>query len=121
EGDVVAVRGPRNHFRLPPAPARLLLIAGGIGITPIRTMADWALEQGVPYELHYLGRRRESMAFLRELRATHGDRVRVHCTQEGGRADLARLLGSVEAEAKTGALHVYACGPQRMIDALNEA
>ena len=121
EGDVVAVRGPRNHFRLPDAPARLLLIAGGIGITPVRSMADWACEQGVPYELHYLGRRRESMAFLQELQAEHGDRVHVHCADEGGRADLAGLLGSVDAQARSGALHVYACGPQRMIDALEAA
>ncbi|RKS08120.1 cytochrome P450 [Nocardiopsis sp. Huas11] len=121
EGDVITVRGPRNHFRLPASPERLLFVAGGIGITPIRAMADWALDQGVPYELHYLGRRRESMAFLRELRAEHGDRLRIHCADEGDRADLARLMGSVDEQAGSGSLHVYACGPQRMIDALTEA
>lgn len=121
EGDVVAVRGPRNHFRLPSAPARLLLVAGGIGITPIRAMADWAVEHSVSCELHYLGRRRETMAFLQELQAQHGDRLHVHCSNEDGRFDLARLLGSVDQEAKSGALHVYACGPQRMIDTLTAA
>ncbi|QVQ51864.1 cytochrome P450/oxidoreductase [Spiractinospora alimapuensis] len=121
EGDTLAVRGPRNHFRLPETPARLLLVAGGIGITPIRTMADWARRNDVPYELHYLGRRRDSMAFLEELTHTHGDNLRIHCAGDGERADLTHLLTSVDAEAKAGALHVYACGPQRMIDTLDEA
>ncbi len=48
------IRGPRNHFRLDETARRLVLIAGGIGITPISAMARRAL--GIDYELHYSGR-----------------------------------------------------------------
>ena len=121
EGDTVEVRGPRNHFRLPEDPGRLVLVAGGIGITPIRSMADWARRRGVPYELHYLGRSRDAMAFLPELAEEHGAHLRVHCSGEGGRADLGELMASAAGEAAAGSLHVYACGPQRMVDALQGA
>src|SRR5690606_39181679 len=56
EGEVLTVRGPRNHFRLPERAQRYLFVAGGIGITPIRAMATQAARDGTPYELHYLGR-----------------------------------------------------------------
>lgn len=121
EGDVVTVRGPRNHFRLPDSPERLVLVAGGIGVTPIRAMAGWAAQQGVPYEVHYLGRASATMAFLEELRAEHGEHLHVHCSGEGSRADLAALMAATAEDAHAGRAHVYACGPQRMIDALAEA
>ncbi|WP_185995066.1 cytochrome P450/oxidoreductase [Nocardioides campestrisoli] len=121
EGDVLTVWGPRNHFRLPDRTERYLFVAGGIGITPIRAMAAQAAREGVPYELHYLGRERTSMAFLDELAEQHGDRLVVHCAGEGTRADLRALLAAHAEDGRSGRLHVYACGPQRMIDDLTAA
>src|SRR5690606_13659926 len=118
EGEVLTVRGPRNHFRLPERAQRYIFVAGGIGITPIRAMAAQAARDGTPYELHYLGRERAGMAFLDELRAEHGEQLIVHCSGEGGRADLRALMAANTEDAARGAVHVYACGPQRMIDDL---
>ncbi len=121
EGDVLTVRGPRNHFRLTDRAQRYIFVAGGIGITPIRAMAAQAARDGIPYELHYLGRQRASMAFLEELQAEHGEHLVVHCSGEGARADLVGLLEANAEDARAGRVHVYACGPQRMIDDLTAA
>ncbi|WP_253901387.1 cytochrome P450/oxidoreductase [Arthrobacter sp. PAMC 25486] len=121
EGDILTVRGPRNHFRLPERTQRLVLVAGGIGITPIRAMAALAKANGTPYEIHYLGRARATMAFLGELTAEHGDQLLVHCSEDGTRADLGAMMMSLHDEGVAGKVHVYVCGPQSMIDDLQSA
>ncbi|WP_250455198.1 cytochrome P450/oxidoreductase [Caballeronia sp. ATUFL_M2_KS44] len=105
------IRGPRNHFRLDETARKLVLIAGGIGITPISAMARRAREIGIDYEVHYSGRSRASMALLDEMRALHGDRLRVFVSEEGARNDFAALRVDDDTQ-------VYACGPARMLDAL---
>jgi ferredoxin-NADP reductase len=105
------IRGPRNHFRLDETVRKLVLIAGGIGITPISAMARRAAALGIDYELHYSGRARASMALLDDLRVLHGESLRAYVSGEGTRNDFAAL--SIDA----GTL-VYACGPSRMLDAL---
>lgn len=109
----VRVRGPRNHFRLDEGAARHVLVAGGIGITPILAMADRLKALGRDYVLHYAGRSPATMAFLDRLRRDHGDRLRLYPASDGRRLDLAAML----AEAPADAL-VYACGPGRLLDAL---
>ena len=108
------IRGPRNHFRLDETARRLVLIAGGIGITPISAMARRARELGIDYEVHYSGRARASMPLLDEMRAVHGERLRVYVSGESARNELAALR--IEDGAQ-----VYACGPSRMLDALAAA
>src|SRR5262249_39448585 len=111
------IRGPRNHFRLDEeAPGRVVLVAGGIGITPIAAMARRARELGLDYTLHYSGRRRAGMAFLDELAALHGERLRVYASDEGRRNDFAALLSAPDAHTR-----IYACGPVRMLQALEAA
>lgn len=110
-GARLKIRGPRNHFRLDEeGKHRLILIAGGIGITPIAAMARRASELGRDYELHYSGRGRSNMALVDELQALHGERLHVHAADQGQRNDLARLLGRPDANTR-----VYACGPLRML------
>ncbi|MFM0201722.1 cytochrome P450/oxidoreductase [Paraburkholderia fungorum] len=108
------IRGPRNHFRLDESAKRLILIAGGIGITPISAMARRARTLGIDYEVHFSGRTRASMALLPELAELHGERLRVYVSDEGKRNDFTAL--NVE-----NGTQVYACGPVRMLDALQEA
>lgn len=112
-GDLVRIRGPRNHFRLDPAHRQAVFVAGGIGITPVMALARQAKEAGVDYRIHYLGRTRSHLAYLDELAEAHGERLHLHLTDEGTRAVLADVLG--EPRADTG---VYACGPPRMLEEL---
>ncbi|MDR5822794.1 cytochrome P450/oxidoreductase [Caballeronia sp. LZ043] len=108
------IRGPRNHFRLDETARRLVLIAGGIGVTPISAMARRAHTLGLDYEVHYSGRSRASMALLDEMQALHGGRLRVYVSDEGTRVDPAKLVVGEGTQ-------VYACGPARLLDALGEA
>lgn len=115
-GDAVRVAGPRNHFRLDENAARYVLVAGGIGITPIIAMADRLKALGKPYTLHYAGRARGAMAFLDRLAEDHGDALTLHVAGEGGRIDLAALGADLPDDAQ-----LYACGPERMLAALEAA
>ncbi len=110
------IRGPRNHFRLDEGVQKAIFIAGGIGITPISAMARRARALGIEYELHYSGRARAGMAMLDELAALHGARLHVHASDEGSRNDFDALLAMPDASTQ-----IYACGPQRMLDALTTA
>ncbi|MDA3629363.1 PDR/VanB family oxidoreductase [Saccharopolyspora sp. WRP15-2] len=112
-GTLLEVEGPRNNFPLEPA-ERHLLIAGGIGVTPILAMARRLAERGADWRMVYCGRSRESMAFLPRLQELGGDRVRVHADDErGGPPDLRAELGAV-AEGEL----VYCCGPEPLINAV---
>ena len=115
-GDRLHIRGPRNHFRLDEGAGHLVFIAGGIGVTPIMAMARRARMLGIDYRLHYCGRSRATMAFVDELSAQHGERLHLHVSSEGSRLDLAALLATPVEGAQ-----VYACGPLRMLEALEEA
>ncbi|WP_432193618.1 PDR/VanB family oxidoreductase [Streptomyces sp. bgisy027] len=112
-GDKVRVRGPRNHFRLEPAP-RYRFVAGGIGITPILPMLAAAEAAGAEWALLYGGRTRRSMAFTQEL-GRYGHRVTVAPQDESGLLDLASVLGG----RPDGTL-VYCCGPGPLLDAVEE-
>lgn len=114
-GDALRLRGPRNHFALDETAHRVVFVAGGIGITPISALASRARLLGIDYVLHYSGRTRAGMAYLEELRALHGERLRLHVAAEGTRADYARELRELAADTA-----VYACGPQSLLDALEE-
>ena len=67
---------PRDHFRLVDA-SEYVLIAGGIGITPIKAMVDEVRARGARWHLYYGGRTREHMAFVDELADLGGDNVRI--------------------------------------------
>ena len=113
-GDVVDVRGPRNHFALEPA-QRYVFVAGGIGITPILPMVGVAAATGAQWELHYGGRTAATMAFREEL-AAHGSSVRLYPEDEVGLLPLEAVLGAVgEGTA------VYCCGPEPLLRAVEAA
>ncbi|WP_243230143.1 PDR/VanB family oxidoreductase [Microbacterium sp. CIAB417] len=112
-GDMLRVGAPRNTFRLREAP-EYLLIAGGIGVTPMVAMANELDRRGDRWVLHYLGRSRERMAYAAELEDAFPGRIQIHTPPD--RADLADLIGALP-----NGTSVYACGPSRMLDALQEA
>ncbi|MFF5306446.1 PDR/VanB family oxidoreductase [Streptomyces sp. NPDC013161] len=111
-GRELEVRGPVNRFPLVPAPGYLLL-AGGIGVTPLLPMARELTARGLPWRLLLGARDRSRLVYAEELVALGGDRVLLVPQDEAGLPDLAAEL------AATPSTHaVYACGPQPMLDAV---
>ncbi len=116
EGTPIQVRGPRNHFPLV-ASKRYLFIAGGIGITPMKAMAESVERAGFEWAMFYLGRSRSTMAFQQELADTYGDRVTVWADDErGGFFDVAHAL----ADASEDTL-IYSCGPEPLLSVVESA
>jgi tetrachlorobenzoquinone reductase len=115
-GTVVKVGGPRNNFPLVEAAAHSVLIAGGIGVTPIVSMVARLRSLARPWELHYAVRRRGEAAFLDELLAGDGH-VRLHVDEEqGSMIDVAAIVRAAPEEA-----HLYCCGPTPMLEAFAAA
>ena len=114
-GDVLTIEAPKNDFPLAgPPEGRAVLVAGGIGITPLTGMAAACRAQGRPVRLVYAGRSRELMAFLPELQALLGDDLHVHAdAEQGAPLDAGALLDSCGPH---DTLHV--CGPRAMLDAV---
>lgn len=112
-GDIVHTRGPRNHFRLDDSAPAHVLIAGGIGITPILAMADHLRDR--PHALHYAGRSRAGMALLERVSRDHPG-AHLWIGDEGRRMDLPALI----AAAPPGA-QVCVCGPARLIQGVEAA
>lgn len=111
-GATVPVGAPRNHFPLAEDAAHSVLLAGGIGITPILCMAERLEAIGASWELWYACRSRADAAFLPEL-ARFGARVHLHLDQEANRVlDIAAIVAAAPAGA-----HFYCCGPGPMLDA----
>jgi ferredoxin-NADP reductase len=115
-GARLRIRGPRNHFRFDESAPKAVFVAGGIGITPVMAMARRAKALGKDYVLHYCGRSRRTMAFVAELQALHGGRLQLHAADEGRRLDVAALFATPQPGTQ-----VYACGPERLLDALQAA
>ncbi|MDM0037223.1 PDR/VanB family oxidoreductase [Variovorax sp. J22P271] len=106
-GDVLHVSAPRNHFPLVDAPHSLLL-AGGIGVTPILAMARALHAQERSFEMHYCGRSAGRMAFLEELAAAEfAGNVVLHADDvPAQKFDAERVLAEPAADT-----HLYVCGP----------
>jgi vanillate O-demethylase ferredoxin subunit len=113
-GATLGIVGPRNHFPLDPAARRHLLIAGGIGVTPIYAMAQELSARGQPWALHYCARSPGHAAFHRELQALGGD-VTTHFSEKPV-LDVQKLL-----RTHPEGTHVYCCGPQPLMQAVQEA
>ncbi|MFI5894493.1 PDR/VanB family oxidoreductase [Actinoplanes sp. NPDC051513] len=114
EGDLIEVRGPRNHFPLVPA-TRYLFVAGGIGITPLLPMMAAAAAAGAQWRLHYGGRSRGSMAFRSALCSAYGAQVSLHPQDETGLLDLDAILADEPAGTP-----VYCCGPEPLLTAIEQ-
>lgn len=107
------ISAPRNHFPLHEEAAHSVLLAGGIGITPILCMARRLHQLGKSFELIYLARSRQHAAFLDDVQAL-GAKVHLHFDDaQSGPPDLKALLTA----RNTPNAHYYACGPAAMLDA----
>lgn len=117
-GDVLTSTPPLNDFPLDEEGRHHILIAGGIGITPIMAMAERLSAIGHEYTLHYCARSADEAAFLQELNERHGDRLKTHF--DGGDPAVGIDLKTLLA-VRPPAGHVYVCGPTGLIRAVREA
>jgi ferredoxin-NADP reductase/predicted pyridoxine 5'-phosphate oxidase superfamily flavin-nucleotide-binding protein len=104
---------PGNDFALSDEAAPVLLIAGGIGITPIKAMAHSLAAQGRNFVLHYAVRSRAEAPYLDQLAAEFGDHLVIHASNENSRMDLASVIALAGQDVV-----IYTCGPERLIDAV---
>ena len=113
EGDVITISTPRNHFELHPA-QHTLLLAGGIGVTPLLCMADRLAQTSADFALHYCTRSAERTAFATEMAAS-AMAPHVYLHFDAGPAeqkiDLSRVLAAPSADKR-----LYVCGPTGFID-----
>lgn len=107
------ISAPRNNFALHEEAAHSVLVAGGIGITPLLCMARRLRALGKSFEVLYFARSRTHAAFIEDVEAL-GAQVHFHFDDaQGGPPDLKALLAARHAPGT----HYYACGPAVMLDA----
>ncbi|KAF1023817.1 MAG: Phthalate 4,5-dioxygenase oxygenase reductase subunit [Paracidovorax wautersii] len=112
-GDELTISVPRNHFALAGHAPSHLLMAGGIGITPILCMAERLSALKAEFTLHYACRTPERAAFRQRIAdSAFAARAHFHFDQERP-LDIGQVLGAAAADA-----HVYVCGPQGFMDAV---
>lgn len=116
EGDVLTISAPRNHFGLAHEAKKHLLLAGGIGVTPILCMAERLANTGGDFAMHYATRAPERTAFRQRIAASaFAARVQFHYDNGDAaqKLDLQALLSQPEAGT-----HLYVCGPKGFMDAV---
>lgn len=113
-GALVRVGTPRNHFPLAATAGRSLLVAGGVGITPLMCMARGLRASRAEFLLHYCTRSFRRTAFLEELAASGlRDTLVLHHDDEG---DAQRFDPLVDLPIADGETHLYVCGPVGFMD-----
>lgn len=116
-GDNLTISAPRNHFLLPDA-RRYLLLAGGIGITPLLAMAEQLSSQQIEFELHYYVSNHRQAAFLPRLNAPAlAKHTFVHCSDANDSLRQKTPVSLCQADKET---QVMACGPDGFIQYLRD-
>ena len=114
-GMTLPISHPRNNFKLHDDASRSVLVAGGIGVTPIWCMLQRLAALGRPVEMIYCARSRNESAFVEAISALAAEKsipLTWHFDQEkGGPPDLAAMLAGKGADS-----HYYCCGPTPMLD-----
>jgi len=117
-GDQIKISAPRNNFPLIENADHVVLVAGGIGITPIWCMTQQLVALERPWTLYYSCRSREDMAFLATLKTLDPQSVHLHFDDEadGKFLDIAAAVAAAPENA-----HFYCCGPNPMLKAFEAA
>lgn len=115
-GAELMVGEPNNHFELAFGAPEYLLVAGGIGITPIVGMAQALAERGANVRMCYAARSEAELAYHEVLRGTLGERLRVFCDSAGQRLDLVAEIAALPPRGQ-----LWICGPIPLLDAAREA
>jgi vanillate monooxygenase ferredoxin subunit len=116
EGTLLQISPPKNHFALAHEAPRHLLLAGGIGVTPILCMAERLAATGAAFEMHYAARSHARTAFLDRIQASaFATQVAFHFDDgaPSQKLDIAAVLAAQPADT-----HLYVCGPKGFMDAV---
>jgi ferredoxin-NADP reductase len=117
EGRRVFVSKPINHFPLVEDASFSWLMGGGIGVTPMIAMAHRLHALRRPFELHYSVKTRAEAGYLEDLaNVPWADRVHIHVSDEGTRADLDALITDYAVGQ-----HIYTCGPDIYMNSVMDA
>ena len=113
-GDVLQVEEPRNDFPMHASEGKVVLLAGGIGVTPLLSMATYCRAIGQPVRMHYAGRSRETMAFIPDIQSLLQNDLHLHIDQEAGTTlDVVKVFDECGNDD-----HLYVCGPAVLLDAV---
>ncbi len=115
-GDRIELLPPSNHFELPAGQAPTLLLAGGIGITPLVGMAQTLVERGAPLRMAYAARSAAELVYAAELRECLGECLALFASDAGQRIDLGAEIAALPADAQ-----LLVCGPLPLMQAAQAA
>jgi len=118
-GDSLLASYPRNHFQLDESAKKVILLAGGIGITPLKSMGHRLKSLGIPFELHYCARAQENIAFSQELLGL-SDSGEVQFHLDGGIPANGLQISKMIQDLEAGT-HLYYCGPAGFMKACAQA
>jgi ferredoxin-NADP reductase len=115
-GDELHIGEPNNHFELGFGAPEFLLVAGGIGITPIVGMAQMLASKGANVRMCYAARSAGELVYRDVLRDALGNGLRTYCDDAGDRIELDTEIAALAPRAQ-----LLACGPVPLLDALRDA
>lgn len=115
-GEELQVQGPRNHFELSTSAPQTLIVAGGIGITPLVGMALTLAARRADLRMLYAARDDAEFAYLDDLRGALGDRLATFCAARGEHLDLDAAIAPLHPQAQ-----LLICGPHGLLHAAQTA
>lgn len=110
-GQTIAASVPANNFPQQETDRPVVLLAGGIGVTPLVSMAAELAVRGHPFRFYYAGRARDQLAMLPAIETLAGSRLSIHTDDVSGLFDVVALMSSLRNEEP-----LYCCGPLPMIE-----
>jgi ferredoxin-NADP reductase len=117
-GDIIKATPPKNQFPLAEQAAEHILIAGGIGVTPLLAMGHELSRGDKPFHLHYCTKSPAETAFMDEVKQVFGENLTFH--HDGG--DPAKGMDlAAELKDRPKDAHLYICGPAGLLKAAREA
>ena len=117
-GAMLQISQPRNLFALDDSMAPVLLIAGGIGVTPIYAMARWCAQNNRPWSVVFAARNESRAAFIEEFNALGASQCHFHFDERAGK--VIDVTPFVQKAAESGA-HIYCCGPAPFMEHVRSA
>jgi vanillate O-demethylase ferredoxin subunit len=115
-GAALEIAQPQDDFELGLDAPAYVMLAGGIGVTPLLSMAREVSRRGTAVQFHYAVRSRAEAVFAELLGEWLGDGLHLHVSNAGSRLDVDRLVAECRDDAE-----LYVCGPIGMLDAARTA